>query len=135
MHKYVTIDDIYKMIELLPDEKQNPLHENHEFFCAYTNEDGDHCIAGEIIRMLGYDLPDVDDFQNTIPVGQLIDNLYANDFDDEAVEMLYIGQKVADRLTHADDPLAWAFAKRDMVNFFNRSRKEEIAQRNLQAGY
>ena len=133
MHKYVTIDDIYKMIELLPDEKQNPEDESGD--CLYTSEDGDHCIAGEIIRMLGYDLPDFDDFQNTIPLGELIDNLYANDFDDEAVEMLYIGQKVADRLTHADDPLAWAMAKRDMVLFFNRSRKEEIAQRRLQAGH
>ena len=133
MHKYITIDDIYKMIELLPDEKQNPLYEDND--CAYTNEDGDHCIAGEIIRMLGYDLPDADDFQNTIPVTELIDNLYANDFDDEAVEMLYIGQKIADKLTHAEDPLAWAIAKRDMVNFFNRSRKEEIAQRRLQAGH
>lgn len=133
MHKYITIDDIYKMIELLPDEKQNPLTE--DYHCAYTNEDGNHCIAGEIIRMLGYDLPDENDFQNTIPVEQLIDNLYANDFDDEAVEMLRVGQKVADRLTHADDPLAWAIAKRDMVLFFNRSRKEEIAQRRLQAGH
>jgi hypothetical protein len=85
--------------------------------------------------MLGYDLPDFDDFQNTIPVGQLIDNLYANDFDDEASHMLYIGQKTADRLTHAGDPLAWAMAKRDMVLFFNRSRKEEIDQRRLQAGH
>lgn len=133
MHKYVTIDDIYKMIELLPDEKQNPLYEGND--CAYTDENGDHCIAGEIIRMLGYDLPDADDVQNTIPVAELIDNLYANDFDDEAVEMLHIGQKVADKLTHAEDPLAWAIAKRDMVNFFNRSRKEEIAQRRLQAGH
>lgn len=133
MHKYVTIDDIYKMIELLPDEKQNPLTE--DYHCVYTNEDGNHCIAGEIIRMLGYDLPDENDFQNTIPVEQLIDNLYANDFDDEAVEMLRVGQKTADRLTHADDPLAWAIAKRDMVNFFSWSRKEEIAQRRLQAGH
>ena len=85
--------------------------------------------------MLGYDLPDVDDFQNTIPLDELIDNLYANDFDDEAVEMLRVGQKVADRLTYNDDPLAWAIAKRDMVLFFNRSRKEEIAQRRLQAGH
>ena len=133
MHKYVTIDDVCKMIELLPDEKQNPISDDGD--CVYTNEDGDHCIAGEIIRMFGYDLPDFDDFQNTVPVGELIDNLYANDFDDEAVEMLYVGQKVADRLTHADDPLAWAMAKRDMVLFFNRSRKEEIAQRRLQAGH
>ncbi len=133
MHKYVTIDDIYKMIELLPDEKQNPLTE--DYHCVYTNEDGNHCIAGEIIRMLGYDLPDENDFQNTIPVEQLIDNLYANDFDDEAVEMLRVGQKTADRLTHSDDPLAWAIAKRDMVNFFSWSRKEEIAQRRLQAGH
>jgi hypothetical protein len=133
MHNYITIDDIYKMIELLPDEKQNPVDDLSN--CAYTNEDGDHCIAGEIIRMLGYDLPDVDDFQNTMPVGELIDNLYANEFDDKAVEMLYLGQKVADRLTHAGDPLAWAMAKRDMVIFFVRSRKEEIDQRRLQAGY
>jgi hypothetical protein len=133
MHKYVTIDDIYKMIELLPDEKQNPLTE--DYHCVYTNEDGNHCIAGEIIRMLGYDLPDENDFQNTIPVEQLIDNLYANDFDDEAVEMLRVGQKTADRLTHSDDPLAWAIAKRDMINFFIKSRKEEIAQRRLQAGH
>jgi hypothetical protein len=133
MHKYVTIDDICKMIELLPDEKQNPVDDFSN--CAYTDESGNHCIAGEIIRMLGYDLPDADDFQNTIPVGELIDNLYANDFDDEAVEMLYVGQKTADRLTHAGDPLAWAMAKRDMVLFFNRSRKQEIAQRNLQAGH
>ncbi len=133
MHKYVTIDDIYKMIELLPDEKQNPLTE--DYHCVYTNEDGNHCIAGEIIRMLGYDLPDENDFQNTMPVEQLIDNLYANDFDDEAVEMLRVGQKTADRLTHSDDPLAWAIAKRDMINFFIKSRKEEIAQRRLQAGH
>ena len=133
MHKYVTIDDVYKMIELLPDEKQNPLTE--DYHCVYTNEDGNHCIAGEIIRMLGYDLPDENDFQNTIPVEQLIDNLYANDFDDEAVEMLRVGQKTADRLTHSDDPLAWAIAKRDMINFFIKTRKEEIAQRRLQAGH
>lgn len=133
MHKYITMDDIYKMIELLPDEKQNPVDDFTN--CAYTNEDGDHCIAGEIIHMFGYDLPDFDNLQNIIPVEQLIDNLYANDFDDEAVEMLRIGQKTADRLTHAGDPLAWAIAKRDMINFFIKSRKEEIAQRRLQAGH
>lgn len=133
MHKYITIDDIYNKIGLIPDERQNPVSENGE--CIYTSEDGDHCIAGEIIRMLGYDLPDGDDFQNTIPVEQLIDNLYANDFDDEAVNMLNVGQRTADYLTHKDDPLAWAIAKRDMVLFFNRSRKQEIAQRRLQAGH
>jgi hypothetical protein len=58
-----------------------------------------------------------------------------NQFDDDAIEMLSIGQVTADRLTHNDDPIAWSWAKRDMVNFFLKARKEEIAQRNLQAGH
>jgi hypothetical protein len=133
MSKTIYMDDIYKMIELLPDEKWNATTDEGE--CIYTNIDGDHCIAGEIIRMLGFDLPDVEDYDNRLPVRTFVESRYPDKFDDNAIEMLFVGQSTADRLTHNEDRLAWCFAKRDMMNFFNRTRKEEIAQRNLQAGH
>jgi hypothetical protein len=134
MSKTIYMDDIYKMIELLPDEKQNAIIVDTDE-CTYTNEDGDHCIAGQIISMLGFQLPDVDSYNNSLPIRTLLESVYTDKFDDNAIEMLFIGQSTADRLTHNEDPLAWGFAKRDMINFFTRTRKEEIAQRNLQAGY
>jgi len=132
MSKTIYMDDIYKMIELLPDEKQNATTDEGE--CIYTNIDGDHCIAGEIIRMLGFNLPDVEDYDNRLPVRTFVESRYPDKFDDNAIEMLFVGQSTADRLTHSEDRLAWCFAKRDMMNFFNRTRKEEIAQRKLQVG-
>lgn len=133
MHKYITVDDIYNLFGYIADDSQNPFSDNGE--CVYTSEDGYHCIVGDILIKLGFELPDADDFQNSIPVDQLIDNLYANDFDDDAVEMLIVGQRTADRLTYADDPLAWGMAKIEMMNYRLRSREEEIAQRRLQAGH
>ena len=133
MSKTIYMDDIYKMIELLPDEKQNATTEEGE--CIYTNIDGDHCIAGEIIRMLGFDLPDVEDYDNRLPVRTLIEVRYEGKFDEEAALMLAVGQSTADKLTHNEDRLAWCFAKRDMINYFRKTRKVEIDQRNLQAGH
>lgn len=135
MDKVITIDDIYKTLDFVPDDCQNPLSDNGE--CVYTDEHIEyaHCIAGDIISKLGFELPDPDDYDNSVPIDQLIKNRYDNQFDDDAIEMLSIGQVTADRLTHNDDPIAWSWAKRDMVNFFLRTRKEEIAQRNLQAGH
>ncbi len=135
MDKVITIDDIYKMLDFVPDDCQNPISDSGE--CVYTDEyiEYAHCIAGDIISKLGFELPDPDDYDNSVPVEQLIKNRYDNQFDDDAIEMLSIGQVTADKLTHQDDPIAWSWAKRDMVNFFLKARKEEIAQRNLQAGH
>ena len=135
MDKVIYPEDIYKMIELLPDERQNPMEGEESDTCVYTNQDGEHCIAGQIMTMLGLKVPDFEDYNNVSPVHQFISEVYERKFDEDAIEMLQIGQNTADSLTHSGDPLAWAMAKRDMVLFFNRSRKEEIAQRNLQAGY
>lgn len=133
MDKVVYMDDIYKMIELLPDEQQNAvITETDE--CVYTNEYGDHCIAGQIISMLGFQLPDVDSYNNSLPIRTLLESVYTDKFDDNAIEMLFVGQSTADKLTHNEDRLAWGFSKRDMINFFTRTRKEEIAQRKLQTG-
>ena len=135
MDKVITIDDIYKTLDFVADDCQNPISDNGE--CVYTcgYAEYSHCIAGDIISKLGFELPDPDDYDNSVPVEQLIKNRYDNQFDDDAIEMLTIGQVTADRLTHNDDPIAWSWAKRDMVNFFLKARKEEIAQRNLQAGH
>ena len=133
MDKIIYMDDIYKMIEFLPDNGMNATTEEGE--CIYTNIYGEHCIAGEIIRMLGFDLPDVEDYDNRLPVRTLLDVRYEGKFDINAELMLAVGQSTADKLTHNQDSLAWGFAKRDMVNFFNKTRKAEISQRNLQAGH
>ena len=133
MHKYITVDDIYNLFDYIADDSQNPVSDNGE--CVYTSEGDCHCIVGDILVKLGFELPVIEDFQNSIPVDQLIDNLYPNDFDDDAIEMLRIGQTTADRLTHADDPLAWGMAKIQMMNYRMKSRKEEIDQRRLQAGH
>jgi hypothetical protein len=133
MSKTIYMDDIYKMIELLPDNGMNATTEEGE--CIYTNIYGEHCIAGEIIRMLGLDLPEVDDYDNRLPVRTLIEVRYEDKFDEDAVLMLAVGQSTADKLTHNQDSLAWGFAKRDMINYFRKTRKVEIDQRNLQAGH
>lgn len=135
MPKIVYIDDIYKMIEFLPDERMNPLEDEYSDSCVYTDSIGNHCIAGQILTMLGFKVPEYEAHNNINPVSQVIDELYPDSFDDDAVVMLSVGQNTADKLTHYDDKLAWGFAKRDMINYFRKTRKEEIAQRNLQAGH
>lgn len=135
MQKVIYPNNVYDLLELLPDECQNATKREESDACVYTNEDGEHCIAGEIIRMLGFDLPDVDDIDNIAPVEQLISNRYDPNFSKDAIAMLQVGQATADKLTHAGDHLAWSWAKRDMSLFYKRLIAEETAQRNLQAGY
>jgi len=132
MDKVIYANHIYDLLELLPDEKQNPVSELGDCLYSYGN---DHCIAGEILSMLGFDLPDEDDKNSSAKIDSLIDDCYPDAFDDDAIEMLTIGQTVADRLTHAGDPLAWSLAKRDMSLFYKRLIANETKQRNLQAGY
>jgi hypothetical protein len=125
MDKVIYPEDIYKMIELLPDERQNPMEGEESDTCVYTSQDGEHCIAGQIMTMLGLKVPDFEDYNNVSPVHQFISEAYERKFDEDAIEMLQIGQNTADSLTHSGDPLAWALAKRDMVNFYNRQIAEE----------
>jgi hypothetical protein len=125
MDKVIYPEDIYKMIELLPDERQNPMEGEESDTCVYTSEDGEHCIAGQILTMLGLKVPDFEDYNNVSPVHQFISEAYERKFDEDAIEMLQIGQNTADSLTHIDDPLAWGNAKKDMIDFYNRQISKE----------
>lgn len=125
MAKIVCLDDVYKIIEFLPDDRMNPVEDEHSDSCVYTNYNGDHCIAGQIMTILGFKAPEVDDHNNVNPIHQVIQDLYPNAFDDDAVEMLQIGQNTADHLTHYDNKSAWGFAKKDMIDFYNCQITEE----------
>ena len=125
MAKIVCLDDVYKIIEFLPDDRMNPVEDEYSDSCVYTNYNGDHCIAGQIMTILGFKVPEVEDHNNVNPIHQVIQDLYPNAFDDDAVEMLQIGQNTADNFTHYDDKSAWGFAKKDMIDFYNRQISKE----------
>jgi hypothetical protein len=125
MGKIVFLDDVHKIIEFLPDDRMNPVESEYSDSCVYTDYNGNHCIAGQIMTILGFKVPKVDDHNNVNPIHQVIEDLYPDVFDDDAIEILQIGQNTADKLTHYDEESAWGFAKKDMIDFYNRRIAKE----------
>lgn len=122
MIKYITPEDIYNTLHYLSDDCQNPVIDGN---CVYSDEDGNHCIAGDIMVNLGFNPPAWGDHNNVSPIEHLIEEHYPEEFDHNAIEMLLIGQNTADNLTHCDDPFAWGNAKKQMIAFYQRLIAEE----------
>ncbi len=116
MGKFVTIDDVINAIDYLSDDCQNPVTEYGD--CVYSDEDGNHCLIGDVLVNLGFDVPAWDDWNNSNPIHQVIEELYPNNFHEDAIEMLAIGQQTADRLTHQNNHLAWGLAKHEMREWY-----------------
>lgn len=123
MIKYIMPEDIFNALDYLPDDCQNPvMDDNH---CIYSDEDGNHCIAGDIMVKLGFIPPAWGDNDNINPIDQVIAERYPDQFDHDAIDMLLVGQNTADNLTHYDDSLAWGNAKKEMITFYQRLIAEE----------
>lgn len=110
----IKANDILKILDLLPDDRMNPIISGTTA-CAYTGEDGSHCIAGEILSMLGCDIPEFGDFANTIPIHELIEE-YGISLSQKAMNLLGVGQVSADNFTHAGERDAWRRAKLAILN-------------------
>lgn len=113
--------DVIQILDSIPDEKMNPIvFGDNGPCCVYTANDGSHCIVGEIVSKLGFDLPDADDDVNYLPVNRLIRNMgYGDDFSKEAIDILMVAQNIADIYTTNNDINAWAFAKQAMTDNYN----------------
>lgn len=107
-------DDILNILDLLPDDRMNPTLPGTTA-CAYTGEDGSHCIAGEILFRLGCDLPEFGEDSNTIPVHELVQE-YGISLSQKAMNLLGAGQVAADNSTHANERDAWGRAKLAILN-------------------
>lgn len=115
MDKVIDVADVYNILDSLEDLKMNPRYEGH---CMYTDPDGNHCIAGEILRRFGFHLPEIDDVSNTVSIDEMIYAMgYDRNFTDEAIAMLEVGQHVADDLSSDDEITAWAEAKKAMIRW------------------
>lgn len=110
----IKADDILNILDLLPDDRMNPISPGTTA-CVYTGEDGSHCIAGEILTMLGCDVPEFGDFANTVPVHELVEE-YGISLSQKAMNLLGVGQVAADNFTHANERDAWRRAKLAILN-------------------
>lgn len=109
----ITVDDIVNVTKTLPDKKTNPVRMGT---CVYTDYDGSHCIAGEILEQLGCDLPSVDDLWNEIPVTELV-NIKGIWIENEALSLLENMQRLADTATLTGEKDAWRSAKEAIVAY------------------
>lgn len=64
--------------------------------CLYTNSNGDHCIAGQILANLGRALPPVDSAENQAPISGPMMARYVQGFEREAILFLDELQRTAD---------------------------------------
>ena len=72
--------------------------ENHAVDeCVYTDENGDHCIAGWVLAELGFEY-DVDDGENGETFGVIQESLAENNlnFTESAVKVMTMAQAVQD---------------------------------------
>lgn len=116
--------DIIEMLDQLPDERVNPVI--NDINCAYTDSQGNHCIAGEILVRLGFDVPAYGSNDNTETIANIIYD-YELDFDEAAANILAIGQSVADTETHNGLDNAWELAKKAMLQEYDDFYKEIYA--------
>lgn len=108
-------DNIYDILDSLEDLKMNPVSGT---VCMYTGPDGSHCIAGEILHRLGFQLPSIDDVSNTVSIDEMIYAMgYDRNFTNEAISMLGAGQRIADDLSTDNQITAWAEAKKAMIRW------------------
>lgn len=119
MKELVEPQDIIGILGSLDDRMMNPqIHsESHgKKTCVYTDFNGNHCIAGEILHKFGFKLPEVDSYENTIPIDELIYEMgYDTYFTEEAIELLSSAQNIADTRTIENDHFAWFAAKAAML--------------------
>lgn len=73
MKTKIDVFDALKNIDL---EKTNPVWIEDQ--CVYTDRENNHCLVGEIITYWGFELPDINEDENSSG----IDHLYSMNFDD-----------------------------------------------------
>jgi hypothetical protein len=93
----ITLDQVLSVFDDLLGEPDRANPEVDET-CVYTDQDGNHCIAGEVITRLGGTVPEFGAFGNTDNLAALADkmpNLLA-EFDHDALYLLEDAQESAD---------------------------------------
>jgi hypothetical protein len=97
----ITAQQVVEIMMDLPDDGVNPMEYST---CVYTHpeDENHHCIAGEVISRLGYNLPATDDRLNEDSIIALLDSpkytLSKDDFEELAFEMLWAAQVTADNV-------------------------------------
>lgn len=91
--------EAHRVVEQFGPDHKNPEVEDANG-CWYTNVDGEHCIAGQIVKNLGHDIPGWTDRDNGNEVPRV--GLFRGLFTDEAEEWLWSVQ------SHADHGETWA---------------------------
>lgn len=115
MDTKIDIEDIISVIYDFPDMKNNPLYNGK---CVYTDPDGNHCIAGEILSVLGFQLPDYDNSYNFVGVVELLRHLDIEyRFTDDAILALSDAQDTADSDSKFGDSYAWKNAKQRIITY------------------
>ena len=104
----IDIQDVWRVARTLPENRTNPMDESGS--CLYSDPEGNHCIAGEILFRLGFTLPKLDDPNNHRSIrNMLVDTKQDDAFTDRAQDFLSLLQCTADNETHRRNENAWGF--------------------------
>lgn len=92
-----TIDDLIDALNNIDLEKLNPVVDDGS--SIYTDDDGNHCLIGEIFSYWGLRLPDVNHSHNNVPIAELYhmpDYNYRNEISSDILYPLIDMQENAD---------------------------------------
>lgn len=100
----VTLDDVKGLVKQAVEAHPNRVnpHEKDSSSCAYTSVTGIHCIGGEVLDILGCELPGAGHFMNNASMSDLVEawerTVWNNtvEFTPEALKYLCIAQCVFD---------------------------------------
>jgi len=110
------VEDILKILDSIDDNRMNAMM--YGSTCVYTDQFGNHCIAGEILDKLGLPVPDFSSSLNDVGFGVLLlEDEYYGIFSAEAADMISRGQETADMHSKNKNSQAWLYAKDDMRNW------------------
>lgn len=94
----ITTDEVIAIMRDLPKDRKNPAEG-----CVYTSSTGEHCIAGEVLSILGI-LPGLDILNQKYTEWQILNKTSISaiagslnlPLSDDALDVLDVAQKAAD---------------------------------------